>query len=123
MSSTYTPIAAQNTKESLLDGNFLTGAATNSTGADWIMAVFPTPVKVESITIAPFHKDPAYWNPMNGNSGGMVQYSVDGTNFSVLANISYQHMQRQKIYVGGIKAKYWRLYHVTSLGTSCLVFE
>ncbi|CAF4944846.1 unnamed protein product, partial [Rotaria socialis] len=57
MSSAYTnqQIPVENTRESLLDGKYTTGAGTNN-GTQWIQATFPYPVPVASVTIGPLHK-------------------------------------------------------------------
>jgi hypothetical protein len=72
MSSIYAQLNAENTRESLLDGQFITGAATSSFGNQWIQATFPYPVPVTSVTIAPLHKSPSVWRPINGNGGVMT---------------------------------------------------
>ncbi|CAF1081942.1 unnamed protein product [Adineta ricciae] len=121
MSSTYELLNAENTRESLLDDHFTTGAATDY-GTSWIKASFSYPVLVNGITIAPLHKDINMWDPRHGNSGS-VQYSNDSMNWTTIGTIEYVPNEKQKINVGGITASYWRLFHNNYLGTSCLIFE
>jgi hypothetical protein len=122
MSSTYAQLRAENTRESLLDGQFTTGAAAYVSGNEWIQATFPYPVPVTSVTIAPLHKNPNVWTPTNGN-GGSLQYSHDNQNWTMVGTISYVQMQQQTIAIGNIKAQYWRLLHTSSLGTSSFLFK
>ncbi|CAF1329797.1 unnamed protein product [Didymodactylos carnosus] len=122
MSGTYPPVAAENTCASLLDGNFNTGAATCSSGEDWIKAIFPKPPCVTSITIAPLQEDTNVWEATNG-SGGSVQYSNDDQTWTNCGNIEYVAMQKQKIEIGGVDARYWRLYCISYLGTSSFIFR
>ena len=121
MSSTYKSLNAENTRQSLLDGDFTTGAATDY-GTSWIKASFPYPVLVNHVTIAPLHKDLNMWDPRHGNAGS-VQYSNDNMNWTNIGTIEYIANEKQKINVEGIAASYWRLYHNNYLGTSCLIFE
>ncbi|CAF4478166.1 unnamed protein product, partial [Rotaria sp. Silwood2] len=113
---------AENTRESLLDGEFTTGAATDANSVGWIKATFPSPVSVASVTIAPMHKNKYVWGPQNGNSG-TLQYSHDGTLWTTVGTIAYVEMQQQKIEIDNITAKYWRLHHNSHLGTSSFLFE
>ncbi len=114
MSSSYYqpnyPQNGENTRESLLDGQFTTGAATTGSSNQWIQATFSDPVPVTSITIAPFEK-PA-WGPQYGN-GGALQYSHDNDNWMNVGTIAYVSKQQQTFAIGNITAKYWRLF-VTS---------
>jgi hypothetical protein len=118
----YTGWNGENTRESLLDGQFITGAATSSSGNKWIQATFPYPVPVTSITIAPLHKNPNVWSPTNGN-GGSLQYSHDNINWTTVGTIAYVKMQQQKIEVGNVTAQYWRLSYGSCLGTSSFIFQ
>ncbi|CAF0963502.1 unnamed protein product [Rotaria sordida] len=123
MSPSYTLVNAENTRESLLDGQFTTGAATAlMRRGEWIKATFPYPVPVTSVTIAPLHKNPTKWNPANGN-GGTLQYSHDDTNWITAGTIAYVEMQQQKIEVGSVTAQYWRLFLDSYLGTSSFLFK
>ncbi|CAF4243368.1 unnamed protein product [Rotaria sp. Silwood2] len=122
MSSSYAQLNAENTRESLLDGQFTTGAATDANSVGWIKATFPSPVSVASVTIAPMHKNRNVWGPQNGNSG-TLQYSHDGTLWTTVGTIAYVEMQQQKIEIDNITAKYWRLHHNSHLGTSSFLFE
>jgi len=112
----------ENTRESLLDGQFITGAATSLSGNPWIQATFPYPVPVTSVTIAPLHKNRSAWMPTNGN-GGSLQYSHDNKNWTTVGTIAYVEMQQQKIEVGKVTAQYWRLFHSNYLGTSSFIFK
>ncbi|CAF0797846.1 unnamed protein product [Rotaria sordida] len=123
MSSSYTKLNAENTRESLLDEQFTTGAATVRSGSgEWIKATFPSSVTVTSVTIAPLHKNPTKWNPANGN-GGTLQYSHDDNNWITAGTIAYVEMQQQKIEVGSVTARYWQLFHNGHLGTSSFLFK
>jgi hypothetical protein len=122
MSSTYAPLQAENTRESLLDGQFTTGAAAYSSGNEWIQATFPYPVPMTSVTIAPLHKNPYVWTPTNGH-GGNLQYSYDNQNWTTVGTISYIVMQQQTIAISNITAQYWRLLHTSHLGTSSFLFK
>ncbi len=113
---------AENTRESLLDGQFITGAATVYSVNEWIQATFPYPVPVTSVTIAPLHKNPTVWAPTNGH-GGSLQYSHDNKNWTTVGTIAYVQMQQQKIEKGNVTAQYWRLFHIGYLGTSSFVFK
>ncbi|UJR26049.1 hypothetical protein I4U23_007395 [Adineta vaga] len=121
MSSTYARLNAENTRESLLDEQLTTGAATD-TGSVWIKASFPYPVLVNSVTIAPLHKNDRVWLPTNGDSGSL-QYSYDNIDWKTVGTIAYVPMEKQKFVVNGIEAQYWRLFHNGYLGTSCFVFK
>ena len=122
MSSTFTRLNPENTCESLLDGQFTTGAATNRSANQWIQATFPSPVPVNSVTIAPLHKNGRIWTPINGN-GGSLQYSHDNNNWITIGTITYVEMQQQKIEFGSITAQYWRLFRNGGLGTSSFLFK
>jgi hypothetical protein len=121
MSSTYTNahIPVENTRESLLDGQYTTGAATNSS-TEWIQATFPYRVPVASVTIGPLHK--SGWGPQYG-TGGILQYSSDNKNWTTIGTIAYVHMQQQKIDVGNVTAQYWRLFYNGWLCSSSFIFE
>ncbi|CAF0786182.1 unnamed protein product [Adineta steineri] len=121
MSSVYPTAKAENTHASLLDNQFTTGAATDI-GAAWIKATFPHPVPINSVTIAPLHKDPHLWGETNGDSGSL-QYSHDNGTWTTVGTIEYVPMHHQKIIVGGITAQYWRLSHEGYLGTSSFIFH
>jgi hypothetical protein len=121
MGSSYAQLNPENTREALLDGQFTTGAATNSS-VSWIQATFPHPVPVTSVTIAPLHKNSGVWGPTNGH-GGSLQYSHDNQNWTTIGTISYVQMQQQTIAIGNITARYWRLLHTSYLGTSSLLFK
>jgi hypothetical protein len=72
MPSTSAELNAENTRESLLDGQFTTGVAVwNGSGDQWIQASFPYPVPVTSVTIAPLHKNRNAWNLKSGNGGSL----------------------------------------------------
>jgi len=124
MSSTFPEANAENTRESLLDGSFATGAATNKRigGDSWIQATFPSPVTVTNITIAPLHKTNSVWGSKNGN-GGHLQYSNDNRNWITIGNINYVNEQQQTINVNNITAQYWRLLNSSYLGTSSFIFK
>jgi hypothetical protein len=124
MSSTYVPLNVENTRESLLDGEFTTGAAaaSSSSGNEWIQATFPYPVPVRSVTIAPLHRNRDAWGPLNGCTG-TLQYSHDNANWTTIGTIDYAGMKQQKIETGNVTAQYWRLFHSSSLGTSSFVFK
>ncbi|CAF3103381.1 unnamed protein product [Rotaria sp. Silwood2] len=121
MSSTYTnpQVPVENTRKSLLDGQYTTGAGTNS-GNEWIQATFPYPVPVASVTIGPLHK--SNWGPQYGN-GGTLQYSYDNNNWTTVGTIAYVAMQQQKIEIGKVTAQYWRLFHHSWLCTSSFIFK
>ncbi len=121
MSSTYPYMNAENTRESLLDGQFTTGAAT-SNGSAWIQATFLYPVSVTSVIIAPLQENSKHWPPITG-SGGTLQYSHDNNNWTTVGTIAYVAMQQQKIATGNVTAQYWRLHHSYYLGTSSFVFQ
>ena len=121
MSSTYGRLNAENTRGSLLDGQFTTGAATD-TGSAWIQATFPYPVPVNSVTIAPLHKNSSVWGPTNG-AGGSLQYSHDNANWTTIGPIALAENQQQKIDIKDITAQYWRLFHNNYLGTSSFLFK
>lgn len=121
MSSTYASLRTENTREALLDGQFNTGAATDA-GTSWIKATFPSPILVNSVTIAPLYKNSDVWGPMHGNSG-TLQYSHDQIDWTTVGTIAYKEMRQQRIPVGGITARYWRLSHSNYLGASSFVFE
>jgi hypothetical protein len=118
----YTGWDGEHTRESLLDGQFITGAATSSSGNEWIQATFPYPATVTSVTVAPLHKNPNEWGPTNGNDGSL-QYSYDNNNWTTVGTIAYVEMQQQKIDVGNVTAQYWRLFYVGHLGTSSFIFK
>ncbi|CAF3062988.1 unnamed protein product [Rotaria sp. Silwood2] len=123
VSSSYAPLNAENTRESLLDGQFTTGAATSySYSNEWIKATFHHPVPVTSVTIAPLYKNPKVWNPQNGNSG-TLQYSHDNNNWITVGTIAYVGRQQQKIEIDNVTAQYWRLCHNWCLGTSSFLFK
>ena len=122
MSSSYPPLNSENTRESLLDGQFTTGAATYPSSNQWIQATFPSPVPVNSVTIAPLHKNSDVWNPIHGISGSL-QYSHDNNNWITIGTITYVEMQQQKIEFGSITAQYWRLFHSSFVGTSSFLFK
>ncbi|CAF5105409.1 unnamed protein product, partial [Rotaria magnacalcarata] len=109
MSSAYTNqhIPVENTRESLLDGKYTTGAGTNN-GTQWIQTTCPYPVPVASVTIGPLHK--SNWGPQWGN-GGSLQYSYDNNNWTTVGTIAYMAMQQQKIDIDNVTAQYWRLFH------------
>lgn len=113
---------AENTRESLLDEQFITGAATLCSGSLWIQATFPYPVPVTSVTIAPLHKNAGVWYPINGG-GGILQYSYDNINWTTVGTIAYVSMRQQKIETGNVTAQYWRLFHRDHLGTSSFIFK
>ena len=121
MSSTNVYMTAENSRESLLDGQFTTGAATNIPG--WIQATFLYPVAVTSVTIAPLHKNSKMWNPIYGTRG-TLEYSHDNNKWITVGTIVYVAMQQQKIATGNVTAQYWRLrYNNGYLGTSSFVFQ
>ena len=123
MSSTYANLNAENTRESLLDGNFTTGAAAyNRHGNKWIQATFPYSVPVKSVTIAPLHKNPKIWAPRNGN-GGSLQYSHDNQNWTTVATITYVERRKQQFNIKSVTAQYWRLFCSNALGTSSFMFK
>ncbi|CAF4233292.1 unnamed protein product, partial [Rotaria magnacalcarata] len=121
MSSAYTnqQIPVENTRESLLDGKYTTGAGTNN-GTQWIQTTCPYPVPVASVTIGPLHK--SNWGPQWGN-GGSLQYSYDNNNWTTVGTIAYMAMQQQKIDIDNVTAQYWRLFHNDWLCTSRFIFK
>ncbi len=122
MSSKYARFQAENTRESLLDGQFTTGAAADTSGNQWIQATFLYPVPVTSVTIAPLHKNPRVWEATTGH-GGSLQYSHNNQNWTTVGTIAYVQMQQQKIEINNVTAQYWRLFHKSHLGTSSFIFK
>ena len=125
MSSSYYNTGApqdtgENTRESLLDGQFTTGAATNCSDSQWIQATFSHPVPVTSVTIAPLHK--GTWRPGHG-TGGALQYSHDNNSWTSVGTISYVSMQQQTFSTGIITAQYWRLFNNQYACASSFVFK
>lgn len=98
---------AENTRESLLDGQYTTGAATITGDSQWIQATFPHSVPITSVTIAPLQK--STWNSSHGN-GGTLQYSHDNNSWTDVGTIAYAHMQQQTFSTGIITARHWRLF-------------
>jgi hypothetical protein len=68
------PISA-NTKEALLDGNYETGVTCAAPGV--VVATFPVPTPVSTISVASFHADPTVWGATNG-MGASLEISNDG---------------------------------------------
>ncbi len=68
------PISA-NTKEALLDGNYETGVTCAAPGV--VVATFPVPTPVSTISVASFHADPTVWGATNG-TGASLEISNDG---------------------------------------------
>ncbi|CAF1510611.1 unnamed protein product, partial [Adineta steineri] len=86
LSSTYTnpQILVENTRESRLDRQYITGVATNS-GIERIQATFPYRAPVASVTIGPLHKPSC--GSQYGN-GGTLQYSSDNKNWTTVGTIT-----------------------------------
>merc|ERR1719469_174858 len=78
----YPECQAQNTIDSLLDGNFRTGICAHS----WIRLEFSLPGPIRGIKVGAFFGNTSAWCPTSGKSA-KVECSQDGSNFTLCGTI------------------------------------
>lgn len=75
------------TYATLNDNSTTTGAATNSTSADWIKATFPSAVTVRAVRVGGGNL--SGWGNVSGYlNGASIQYSTDDLNWVTVATVS-----------------------------------
>lgn len=130
--ATYTASQSSNygggcggTYANLTDGNFTTGAATNSSANEWIKATFSCPKSVTDVTVGggtlgggcTWGAVATYLN------GAVIQSSTDDVTWTTRATISgVSDPGAFTFSVGCVTAQYWRLQKASWFATSELSF-
>jgi len=123
MSSKFFAVA--NTYEALIDDDHCTtGAATNTTGNEWIQATFEFPILVSSITLSGFKGAMLAWRA-DYIEGKSLQYSLDDAiwhNALTIGPVGQGKPVKFALH-NPVIARYWRLYGSGYCATATLIFE